>query len=41
MQAEKEEREAIEKEKKAQIEAREAKRREAALGPQKKGKSKK
>lgn len=40
MQAEKEEREAIEAEKKAQIEAREAKRREAALGP-KKGKAKK
>lgn len=38
-QAEKEEREAIEKAKRAEFEAREAKRREAALGP-KKGKKK-
>lgn len=40
-QAEKEERDAIEAEKKAQIEARENKRREAAMGPKAKGKSKK
>lgn len=40
-QAEKEEREALERAKKAEIEAREAKKREAAMGPQKKAKAKK
>ena len=42
MQAEKEEREEVEKAKKVEIDAREAKRREAAMGPSKgKGKAKK
>jgi hypothetical protein len=40
LQAEKEEREAQEKEKRAQIEAREAKKREAAAGPKKGSKKK-
>jgi hypothetical protein len=41
LQAEKEEREAQEAERKAQIEAKEAKKREAAMGPSKKAKGKK
>ena len=41
MQAEKEEKEAQDKAKRAEIDAREAKRREAALGPAKKTSKKK
>jgi hypothetical protein len=40
LQAEKEEKEALEKARRAEMEAREAKRREAALGPAKKPKKK-
>jgi hypothetical protein len=40
VQAEREEKEAQDKARRAEIEAREAKRREAALGPKKAGKKK-